>query len=324
MSQWYWSKNKKVFGPVGGEKIISLIQEKKLVHLDMLYSDKGSGWKPLFQIEEFASYLSDRKVSSDSQGVSMDWVLLKKVKVKKGIEYKQIGPFAVEQVLSMLDDGELNFDDLAWKKSFESWVPISQLDAFKNPLPSSTVIDPDLYKTVVDQKNSGNSEISLADGDIDRYFHDSEMTNTAPINTENFVTESHVNPFSSEETAKGKPAFRGDSKFYSLEFTGESKNLKLENETSVHEPDGENEEQAKQNQTEQVQIKKERTKDRAQEINTKSMRVKKPREKKESEKTFDKNKFNNNKILNLDIETWQWAALTVVVVSSVVFLYLLF
>ena len=322
MSQWYWSKNKKVFGPVGEEKIISLIQDKKLVHLDMLYGDEASGWKPLFQVEEFASYLDDRKILSDFQNTSMDWVLLKKVKVKKGIEYKQIGPFAVEQVLSMLDEGELNFDDLAWKKNFESWVPISQLDAFKTPLPSSPVIDPDLYKTVVDKKNSGNSEISLADGNIDRYFHDSEMTSTAPINRENFVTESHVNPFSSEETVKGKPVFREDSEFYSLEFTGESKNLKLENE--VHELDRKSEKQTKQNQKERVQIKKERTKDKIQTMDTESIKIKKTKEKEKSRKAFDKNKPNDNKIFNLDIEIWQWVALTVVVFSSIVFLYLLF
>ena len=334
MNQWYWSKGKQVFGPVEKGEIISLIQNKKLVHLDMLYRDKASGWKPLFQIDEFAHYLGDRKASSGFSGMVMEWVLLKKVKVKKGIEYKQIGPFSVDQVLGMLDSGDLGFDDLAWKKDFESWVPISQLEPFKKPLPSSPVIDSNLYKTTTDQKNL--EEISLTSGDIDRYFHEPEMTKTAPINSENFVTESLINPLpsSSEKTSNGKPAFRGDSDFYSMEFTGKSKSLKLKNKVPLHESrresnnQKENKKQTNQKRPEKKQIKQQQIKYELQETNIKTSGTNKIKEKERGRKTIDTNRLNilnGNKILKLDTDTWQWLALAVVfIIFLIMFFYLLF
>ena len=226
MSQWYLSKNKKVIGPVGEEEIISLIRDRKLVHLDLLYKNKTSGWRPLSQIEEFASYLNHQENFSVPQDEAMQWVLLKKEKIKEGIEYKQVGPFTEKQVLGLLDGGDLNFDDLAWKKDFESWVPISQLKAFKKPLPSSPHFDPDFYKTDGDQEEKlKDLEVSLIEGNIERYFHDTEMTNTAPINTEDFVTESRIKVKSSN--LKNKNELLESA---SLKFGGETRSLELDNE----------------------------------------------------------------------------------------------
>ena len=322
-NQWYLSKDKQVSGPIEKEKIISLIQNRKLVHLDLLYKDEASGWKPLFQIEEFAPYLNNQGDSPELHGDAMEWVLLKKIKIRKGVEYKQIGPFSVAQVLNRLDSGELDFDDLAWKKNFESWVPISQLETFKKPLPSSPLVDPDLYKTNESQKKGfEDSGISLTGKDIDRYFHEPEMTSTAPINTENFVTESRINPISSRLTdkdrgkgkdedkskdkGKDKPTSGGDNESYPLEFTGESQSLKLENTPLLHEFYKEKKRQNKNK--------------------SKGVKTKEPKIREKEKKTFKDNKGDkgDNKMFNLDIEIWQWVALAVVLILLAVFLYLLF
>ena len=325
MNQWYWSKNKQVFGPVEKNEIISLIQDKKLFHFDMLYTDKESCWRPLFQVEEFAPYLGDGKVISD-RGTVMQWVLLKKVKVEKGVEYKQVGPFSVEQVLNMLDKGELVFDDLAWKKDFKSWVPISQLEDFKKPLSSSPVFDSDLYEITKNQRET--EEISLTDGNIDRYSHEPEMTKTAPINSENFVTESRVNPISSIGTKEGKKfvSSKADN-LYPSELAGKPEDLGLGNKNSKLNFCNDNEKHMGQKQTGYKPIEKEKVK---YELCETSLNINGP-EKKERElkikKTIDRdklNKLNNNKIFKLDIDTWQWVAFAVAVISSFVFFYLLF
>lgn len=317
MSQWYWSRNKKVFGPVERDEIISLIQDKKLLHLDMIYKDKTSGWMPLFQVEEFSSYLGDGKLPFN-RGAIMEWILLKKVKIGKGIEYKQIGPFTVEQILNMLDSGELVFDDLVWKKDFESWVPISQLEDFKKPLPSSPVFDSSLYKTTGSQKDP-DEEISLTGGNIDRYFHEPEMTSTAPINSENFVTESRMNPISSSKKIKeNQRILRGNNDFYPLKSSRDSESLKLKDDK-------------KQTDRKQVQeqTKEDQNKYQLRETDITDSRGKKKREVKKIKKTIDINKLNklNNskiKIFKMDIDTWQWVALIAAAISSIVFLYLLF
>ncbi len=282
------------------EEIISLIRNKKLTHLDLLYRDEASGWKPLSRIGEFASYLNYQGSSPGTD--PMEWVLLKKVKIKEGVEYKQIGPFVEARVLSMLDSGELGFDDLAWKKSFKSWIPISQLDSFKKPLPSSPSVDPDLYKTgdKDPKKALENSEISLVGGDIDRYFHESEMTPTAPINTEDFVTESRIKPISVE---KNRRETEEDSGFSSLE--GASRNFKLEDETPLR--------GVYKNPV--YKGRKGQEKNESREKNRISEK---------SGKTLHQNRSDDHKNLHLDMEAWQWIALALALVLLFVFLYLLF
>ena len=192
MNQWYLSKNGQRFGPMKQEKLVSLIQTKKVNHLDLVYKDEVSGWRALCQVKEFALYLNDKGLAP-SKNASMDWVLLKEIKTKKGAKYKQMGPFTEDQVLVLLDQGKIHFSDLAWKKGFQSWLPISHLDPFRRSLPSSPNIDPDLYDG--DQTKMGkNPDMSTIIRGTDLV---GDFTRTAPINKEGFVTECHFDPTAS-------------------------------------------------------------------------------------------------------------------------------
>lgn len=168
MSQWYLSKNGQALGPFDTEKVISLIQFKEINHLDLVYRSGDTQWQPLAQIAEFAEYLNKEKdpvVPPAKAQPSADaiWVLLKKVKTEKGKEYKQIGPFTEDQVVELVDRGEVKFTDFAWKKGLETWVKISELEEFEQPLPSSPNIDMSLYeKTTPDFRVDSDSDSDAA------------------------------------------------------------------------------------------------------------------------------------------------------------------
>lgn len=147
MSQWYLSKNGKALGPLEADKIISLIQAKEIGHLDLVYKAGESEWLPLAEVEEFKNHLKAEPEPHPSESPQVaEWVLLKKVKGEKGSEYKQLGPFTEEQVLELVDRGDVKFTDFAWKKGLESWVRIAELESFAQPLPSSPKIDMSIYE----------------------------------------------------------------------------------------------------------------------------------------------------------------------------------
>ncbi len=153
MSQWYLSKNGQALGPLEENKVIALIEEGDLSPVDLVYQTGASEWLPVSEVEPFASCFHKKREEPPVPPSADDkeWVILKKVASEKGKEYKQLGPFSVEQVFQMIDRGETKFTDFAWKQGMETWVKINDLDAFASPLPSSPPVDTSIYeKTNVD------------------------------------------------------------------------------------------------------------------------------------------------------------------------------
>lgn len=217
MSQWYISKNGQATGPFEDQTIIDLIKKNELNHLDLIFKVGESDWLPLSQRSEFMTALGGAKDSRQQPtvaGEGADWVLLKKVKSAKGSEFKQLGPFTTEQVVQLIDQGEIRFSDFAWKKQFPTWVKISDLEEFDKPLPSSPHIDPTIYEktntgldietlTHVEKKKlindfkkpkksieseiiKGVKEAASSDPEATRVVH----TLSIPLNTQDFATES--------------------------------------------------------------------------------------------------------------------------------------
>ncbi len=200
MSQWYLSKGGKAVGPLSEEKIIELISKAELTHLDLVYRTGGSEWVSLSQIDVFKAHLGQQEPQHEKGQGEPEWVLLKKIKNDEESKYEQLGPFAESEVLKWLDRGAIKFTDFAWKKGLESWVRISEVEAFSKPLPSSPQIDRELYEPTqaleTETLTKGSQKKSLSQVvHIERF--DPEKTqvtreNSMPINNEDFVTESEL------------------------------------------------------------------------------------------------------------------------------------
>lgn len=200
MSQWYLSKGGKAVGPLSEEKIIELISRGELSHLDLVYQTGGAEWLSLSQVDVFKKHLGQQEPQHDKGQGEPEWVLLKKIKKDEESKYEQLGPFAESEVLKWLDRGEIKFTDFAWKKGLDSWVRISELEAFSKPLPSSSKIDRDLYEPTqaleAETLTKGLQKQSLSQVvHIERF--DPEKTqvtreSSMPINNQDFVTESEL------------------------------------------------------------------------------------------------------------------------------------
>lgn len=181
MSQWYISKNGQALGPMTQEQVIALIESGDVKEMDLVYEAGATEWMPLAEVESFSKYFNKSQDPNPAGEGAKDWVILKKVQSEKGQEYKQMGPFSVEQVLTMLDAGDIQFVDFAWKKGMESWVKVNDLKEFSQPLPSSPDVDTSIYektqsdldvKTLTDAKQKASLTHLV---NIERFDHEKTM-----------------------------------------------------------------------------------------------------------------------------------------------------
>lgn len=229
MSQWYLSKNGQALGPLAEDRLIELIKGQDVSPMDLVYRTGATEWLPISQVVPFAELF---KASGDPEPNPQDsgakeWVLLKRNSSDKGSEFKQLGPFSHKQLLQLIDEGSVKFNDYVWRQGMESWVKISQVEDFATPLPSTPKIDVSLYErtdadisaqtlTDKEQKRSLTHLVS-----IEKFEHEKKseppqapQENTqvdaassstvdgvteAPINNEDFVTETGV-PVPGEES----------------------------------------------------------------------------------------------------------------------------
>jgi hypothetical protein len=197
MSQWYLSKNGKAQGPLGEEKIISLIEEGEVGHLDLVFKAGDTEWLPISEVSEFNTYLKKNEPAAKLAVDEAEWVLLKKTKGEKGSEYSQLGPFSKDQVLDLIERGEIRFKDFAWRQGLDAWVPIGEVSEFADPLPSTPKVDTDLYESVpevtqIDEDVSSMSELI----EIEHFEHEKTQVMSAsdiPLNSTDFATETDFN-----------------------------------------------------------------------------------------------------------------------------------
>ncbi len=195
MSQWYLSQQGQATGPFDQQTIIEKIKKKEVGHLDLVFKVGNTDWVPLSKVAEFSEAFGLKEELQKDKN-QPEWVLLKKVKLDKTSEFKQIGPFTLFQVIELLDQGEVRFSDFAWKKGFPTWLKISEIEEFEKPLPSSSSIDATLYE----KTNTGFEIETLTRKDkenlkkeIEKFDPEATRVVTAassPINSEEFVTES--------------------------------------------------------------------------------------------------------------------------------------
>lgn len=101
----------------------------------MLYQEGDSAWRCVESFSEFKNELRDsqesalKNESSQTEGSSdSSWVIL--VRKPDGSGYRQRGPLSREQILVMLNHGEISFTDYAWRKGLKEWYKIMALPEF--------------------------------------------------------------------------------------------------------------------------------------------------------------------------------------------------
>ena len=143
MSQWFYNKDGQAHGPIEFEELAELVKSGELGPLDQVFQTGATEWLVVSQCPELEEYLKpDEPEGVSEDGGPKEWVVLKKTQSGGEKGYKQSGPFTKQKVLELIDAGEVQFADFAWRAGMESWVPLNQLDSFRDPLPSSPPVDP--------------------------------------------------------------------------------------------------------------------------------------------------------------------------------------
>jgi|GEM_PF-6710197 len=92
-----------------------------------------------------------------------EWVLLRKVVIEGKKQFKQVGPYTQMQVMQMLEEGKIQFQDHAWKAGMADWQRVGQIETFKVPLPSSPPLETVVYDAEAfrAEKNKMSGESNL-------------------------------------------------------------------------------------------------------------------------------------------------------------------
>ncbi|MBY0384286.1 DUF4339 domain-containing protein [bacterium] len=142
-SQWYYENHGRAEGPISTLELVKKIQDGELQLLDLVFKEGDGQWLPAQDFSEITSLV---KTTASQFKVDADWIVLRSVEVDGREQYDQIGPFAIEQILRLLDKGKIKFTDFVWRNGYENWVPLGRLDEFENPLESSVQVDLSIYE----------------------------------------------------------------------------------------------------------------------------------------------------------------------------------
>jgi len=148
---WYFADHGRAQGPISTRELIEKIHRGELSLVDLVFKEGAGEWLPIEKYKELASQVNTTAVGTSSRDA--DWIVLRVIEVDGQEKYEQIGPYAVEQVLELIDSGKVKFNDFVWKTGFENWVPLGKLDKFDKPLASSVQVDKSLYNSP--KKNEG-------------------------------------------------------------------------------------------------------------------------------------------------------------------------
>ena len=246
MSEWYYSKNGKAQGPVEENEIGTAIKTGTINELDLVFEVGGEEWKPVAQVDAFGQFFkieepevvstqSVAKGEESSESDKPEWVVLRKVKNEKGMQYKQLGPYNKDRVIELLDSGEILFSDYGWKTGLESWVPINKLEDFKAPLPSSIPIETQMYedgdvaKAKAASKNDMTSLTELIE--IEKFQRERTQVMSATQIREHWQENTKTG-----QQREPEPTTSDPSQLWSLEPPPEGENIKMG--TSLLEPEG--------------------------------------------------------------------------------------
>ncbi|MCJ8276643.1 MAG: DUF4339 domain-containing protein, partial [Bdellovibrionales bacterium] len=196
MSQWYLSKDGKAQGPLDEAAILQKISSGEVNHLDLVFQAGSSEWLPLSEVEVFNEALKKEeevRAKAKAAEAEAEWIVLKKIKGEKGSKYNQLGPFSKDQVLDLIERGEVKFKDFIWKQGYDSWVTIAQVEEFSEPLPSTPQVDPSLYDEVTQVGEEAEGLSGLVE--IEHFEHEKTqvmLESDILLNSSGFATETDL------------------------------------------------------------------------------------------------------------------------------------
>ena len=304
MNQWYLSKNGKAQGPLDEDKIISLIEQGEVGHLDLVFKAGNTEWTPVSEVEEFQSYLKKDEPAAIAANNDVEWVLLKKTKEKKGSQYTQLGPFSKNQVLDLIERGEVKFQDFAWRQGFDAWVPLGDLEEFSEPLPSTPKVDTDLYGPLNEDTQVDEEALSLTGlVEIEHFEHEKTQVMSSqdiPLNSSGFATETDVEAPPQSVSLPAEPSSESSLDQESIE--SEESHQTDADLWSLEPPDTQSK------------------------VNPKVSEKQKPKKKKTSKvkQKRDETKKAKRPTISLEESPWPWVAAACVLFLSVILLYISF
>jgi|GEM_PF-4973931 len=171
MSQWYYNKDGQAHGPLKIEDMESRIKNGEIGPLDLVFEVGTTEWKALSQVPTLEVFIVKEEPEPEPPPAAPEegpqegppdvpeWVLLKKVKVDGKSQFKQMGPYTKAQILDFIDQGKVLFQDFIWKTGMESWQPVSEVETFQVPLPSSPPLETAIYQV---EKSGSTPDESVA------------------------------------------------------------------------------------------------------------------------------------------------------------------
>jgi hypothetical protein len=129
---WYLSSALKPVGPFELVEIQDKIKKGQVGPQDLVFKQDVQEWKPALEWDDLRrlGFPAFEAVKTDNSTDSI-WVVLHKSVTDQ--TYKQEGPFAGAEIVKAIASGELNWDDLAWKKGLSGWARLSDREEFTSP-----------------------------------------------------------------------------------------------------------------------------------------------------------------------------------------------
>jgi hypothetical protein len=138
--KYYIRVKDKNVGPLSHDDIISKLKKSELYGDDYIFAVGSPSWVQINTIMEFAAF-SNTGVTADGVPVKKDqaaWYVHK--------DKENLGPFLAEKVITMIEKGEIDINDYAYRKGISGWTQIKEIGELstlmkKTERPSSSSLE---------------------------------------------------------------------------------------------------------------------------------------------------------------------------------------
>lgn len=139
-SRWFYAKDGKAHGPLSLEQVQSMIASSELSGASHIFREGETQWKKLAEFVEFKTQLqsNDQRNTTPASVVEPGkWIVLAKSveDTKVGNQaYNQKGPYTREQILQLIQDGDIRWTDHVWTQGMTAWARISTVKEFNDSI----------------------------------------------------------------------------------------------------------------------------------------------------------------------------------------------
>ncbi len=116
MKKWFHLSKGKLIGPFSTEIMIEKLRSQSIGPLDLLFLEGQKSWRSLRSFDEFSSFFTGLQNQTEEA-----WMVMKK---SLDGNFVQEGPFTTAHLVEMINSGELDIDDKAWREGMQEWYPL--------------------------------------------------------------------------------------------------------------------------------------------------------------------------------------------------------